>query len=330
MKKIKVILAVVLAFVMVFPMTGCSQPAPATPVEPEAAAPAEAVPTIAVLIPGPVGYFVAVRQGIDEAAVKNNVKVEYADAGWDSSKQLSQVEDFVAKKVDMIAICSVDAEAVKPAIKIANEAGIPILAFTNAVGTDPSGKYEGLVTYVGQNEVKTGELCGNMAIQMLGEKGGDVVMIEGRPGTPPQRNRREGFLNAIKVQPNIKDVYKQTSNWEKEEAMKIVEDLIQKKMNMDLIFCQDDNSAIGAGMALKEAGLKDKVLVIGLGGSKDGLQAIKDGLMDRTTYMSAALEGSTAIDMCAKHLKGEAVEAVTEIVQVEVNKENVDQFKGEW
>jgi len=329
-KNAKAILVTLLVLVLIFSMVGCSKPVVTETAEPSAEVPEAKTPTIAVLIPGPVGYFVAVRKGIDEAAAKYKVKIEYADADWDSAKQLSQVEDFISKQVDMIAVCSVDAEAVKPAVDAAKAANIPILAFTNAVGTDPTGKYDGLVSYVGQNEVKTGELCGKIALQLLGDKGGDVVMIEGRPGTPPQINRREGFINAIKAQSNVKDVYTQTSNWEKEQAMKIVEDLIQKKMNMDLIFCQDDNSAIGAGMALQEAGLKERVYVIGLGGSIDGLQAIKDGLMDCTTFMSAAQEGFVAIETCSKYLKGEKVESVTEIVQVEVNKDNIDKFKGEW
>lgn len=287
-------------------------------------------PKIAVLLPGPTGYFVAVKEGIDNAAREFNVEVIYADAQWDASKQLSQVEDFIAQKIDMIAVCSVDAEAIKPGVKAANDAGIPIMAFTNAIGSDPSGWYDGLVTYVGQSDLQTGMTSGKMAKELLGEKGGNVVMIEGVPGTNPQRCRKEGFNEAIKENPNIKVVYNQTSNWEKEQALKIVEDLIQKKMDFNLVYCQDDNSAIGAGMALKEAGLKDKVFVIGTDGSKDGLQAIKDGLIDRTSWKSAKEEGYKAIEACAKHLRGESVEPVIELVQVEVNPENVDSFVGEW
>ncbi|GMQ62694.1 sugar ABC transporter substrate-binding protein [Vallitalea maricola] len=286
--------------------------------------------TIAVLIPGPVGYFVAVRKGIDEAAEELGVKVEYADAGWDASKQLSQVEDFITKGVDMIAICAADAVAVVPTIQLANDAKVPIMAFTNAIGTNPTGEYEGLVTYVGQNEIHTGAVCGEIAKKLLGEQGGKIVMIEGSPGTSPQRNRREGFVNAIDSQENMDVVYTQTSNWEKEKAMKIVEDLIQKNQEMDLIFCQDDNSAIGAGKALEEAGMKDDIFVIGLGGSIDGLQAVKDGLLDGTTYMSATEEGYKTIETAVKYLNGEEVEKVTQMIQVEVNKDNVDEFEGEW
>ena len=99
---------------------------------------------------------------------------------------------------------------------------------------------------------------------------------------------------------------------------------------MNIIITQDDNSAVVAGMALKEANLKDKVFVLGLGGSKEGLNAVKAGVIDGTTYMSAVEEGSKAIETAAKTLKGEKVSPVTQITQVEVNKSNVDTFKGEW
>ena len=286
--------------------------------------------TIGVLIPGPVGYFVAVREGIDKAAAEYGVTITYSDAAWDASKQLSQVEDLISKKVDLIAIAAVDSNAAKTAVKMANDANIPIIAFTNAIGENEDGQFEGLVTYVGQNEVETGKLTGEMAKILLGEQGGKVVLIEGRPGTSPQINRRKGVLSALETNKNFEVVYTQTSNWEKEQALKIVEDLIQKNQDMNIIIAQDDNSAIGAGMALKEANLKDKVLVIGLGGSTEGLNAIKNGLIDGTTYMSAVEEGYAAITAGVKYLKGEKVEPVTQMKQVEVNKNNVESFKGEW
>lgn len=316
---------VLLALVFLVSLVGCgtdSKPA-------EKAAPAK-TPTIAVLLPGPTGYFVATKEGVDKAAKDFNVNIIYADAQWNAAKQLSQVEDFVAKKVDMIAVCSVDAEAIKPAIDIAKNAKVPIMAFVNAVGSDPTGQYPGLVSYVGQSDVTTGALSGKMAKDLLGAKGGNVVMIEGRPGTNPQRARKQGFLEAIKDQPNIKVVYNQTSNWEKEQALKITEDLIQKKTQFDLIYCQDDNSAIGAGIALQEAGLKAKVFVIGTDGSKDGLKAIKDKMIDRTSWKSAIEEGYKSIETAAKFLKGEKVLQLVELKQVEVNPQNVDKFKGEW
>lgn len=334
-KQMKKVLALGLVTMMVAGITACSAPA-----KEETAAATKAAETqaagevkdeykIAVLLPGPTGYFVATKEGIDAAAKESNVKIEYADAQWDASKQLAQAEDFIVKGVDLIAICSVDSGSGEKIVKSANESNIPILAFTNAIGGEESGQYDGLVSYVGQNEVNTGAVTGELAKQLLGKDGGKAILIEGVPGTTPQINRKKGLEQALEGS-NIEVIFNQTSNWEKEQALKIVEDMIQKKTEFNIVICQDDNSATGAGQALKEAGLKDTVKVIGLGGSIDGLQAVKDGLIDGTTYMSAVEEGHVAIETAVKFLKGETVAPVTEIKQVEVNKDNVDTFKGEW
>ncbi|HCD45985.1 MAG TPA: sugar ABC transporter substrate-binding protein [Lachnoclostridium sp.] len=329
-KQMKKVLALGLAMVMAAGITACSAPAKEeTAAVTEAAGEAKDEYKIAVLLPGPTGYFVATKEGIDAAAKENNVKIEYADAQWDASKQLAQAEDFIVKGVDLIALCSVDSGSGEKIVKSANESNIPILAFTNAIGGEESGQYDGLVSYVGQNEVNTGAVTGELAKQLLGKDGGKAILIEGVPGTTPQINRKKGLERALEGS-NIEVIFNQTSNWEKEQALKIVEDMIQKKTEFDIVICQDDNSATGAGQALKEAGLKDTVKVIGLGGSIDGLQAVKDGLIDGTTYMSAVEEGHVAIETAVKFLKGETVAPVTEIKQVEVNKDNVDTFKGEW
>jgi len=333
MKGNKRVIGVLLVLVMVFGLVGCKEkekaPIKDTVKNEDTNVDQKDEFKIAVLLPGPTGYFVATREGIDAAAKESNTTIEYADAQWDASKQLSQAEDFIVKGVDLIALCCVDSGSGEKIVKSAKEANIPVLAFINAIGAEETGKYDGLVSYVGQNEVNTGAVTGEIAKKLLGEAGGKAILIEGVPGTTPQINRKKGLEQAIEGS-NIEIVYNQTSNWEKEQALKIVEDLIQKKTEFNIVICQDDNSATGAGQALEEAGLKDKVSVIGLGGSTDGLQAVKDGKIDGTTYMSAVTEGRLAIETSVKFLKGESVEAVTEIKQVEVTKDNVDTFKGEW
>ena len=356
-RTVKRAVAVGMACVMAAGLAGCTSSANATKAPETTAAPADQAPKteeakteaestgedtnaaettgekkdykIAVLLPGPTGYFVATKEGVDAAAAEYGVTIEYADAQWDASKQLSQAEDFMVKGVDLIALCCVDSGSGEKIVKSAQESNIPVLAFTNAIGSEETGEYAGLVSYVGQNEVNTGAVTGEIAKNLLGEAGGKAILIEGVPGTTPQINRKKGLEQALKGS-NIEIIYNQTSNWEKEQALKIVEDLIQKKMEFNVVICQDDNSATGAGQALKEAGMKEEVKVIGLGGSKDGLQAVKDGVIDGTTYMSAVEEGHLAIETSVKYLNGEKVEPVTEIRQVEVNKDNVDTFKGEW
>ncbi|MDL0415717.1 substrate-binding domain-containing protein, partial [Clostridioides difficile] len=99
MKKLMKHLALLISFIMIFSLVGCSN---------NGSKGKEGEKKIAVLLPGSTGYFVATKQGIDAKSKELGVSVEYADAQWDASKQLSQAEDFMAKGVDMIALCGVD------------------------------------------------------------------------------------------------------------------------------------------------------------------------------------------------------------------------------
>lgn len=136
--------ALAMAFAMVMGLAGCSKPAEPTKAaeETKAGETAGAAETakpeakdsfkIAVLLPGPTGYFVATKEGIDAAAKENNVTIEYADAQWDASKQLAQAEDFMVKGVDLIALCSVDSGSGEKIVKSAAESKIPVLEIGRA------------------------------------------------------------------------------------------------------------------------------------------------------------------------------------------------------
>ena len=108
---------------------------------------------IAVSFPGSVEFFSVERKGMDQAAKDYGLQVIYADAEWDAGKQLSQVENFVAKGVDLILLCAADNKALIPAVTVSNEAGIPLITFTNVVGPNPDGKFEGVVSFIGTNEM---------------------------------------------------------------------------------------------------------------------------------------------------------------------------------
>lgn len=286
--------------------------------------------TIAVLIPGPVGYFNAVREGIDRGSREFGFNVIYADAGWNAATQVSQIEDFIQRKVDMIAVCCADAKAIESAIPKIISAKIPVIAFTNGIGTSPTGEYPGLVTYVGQNEVDTGEVVGEYAKRLLGSSGGRVVMIEGVPGTTPQINRRAGFLKAISTQPNIEVIYTGSSEWDKEKAIKMTEDLISSNRQFELVFAQDAGSGAGAAMALTEAGRRNRVFVLAIDGSIEAMQSVKSGLIDSTTWMSAKEEGFKTMEAAHKYFNGESVPKVTQIKQVLITKDNCDSYQGEF
>lgn len=284
---------------------------------------------VAVLLPGTVEFFSVMRRGIDKAAEEYDLDIIYADAEWDAGKQLSQVENFIVKKVDAIMLCAADNMALLPAVKLCNDANIPLISFTNCLGTDPEGKYAGVVSYIGRSEIGAGIIQGEIAELILGDKEANIVLIEGHPGTPPQRMREEGFLKVAAKHPNWTIVEKRPiEGWTKEGSLAFMEAFLQSGRKVDLVSCQWWSGAIAAAMALEEAGVTG-VYVTGLEYAKELVPYIKEEKVTASTYFSVVEEGYKAAETTAKYLNGEKVPQFVEIKHIIVTKDNVDKFVPE-
>ncbi len=282
-------------------------------------------PEVAVCFPGSVEFFSVEKKGMDAAAEKFGLKLVYSDAEWDPGRQLSQVENFVAKGVDMILLCSADNQALIPAIAKCNEAKIPLLTFTNTLGPSPDGVIDGVVTFVGVNEVDLGRLMGQMAEKVLGNKPADIVLIEGTPGTAPQRMRTDGFKEVVAKHPNWKIVYSQAiTGWTKEGALAAMEAFLQTGQNVDLVSCQWHAAASAASSAIMESGLSKKVYVTGLEFSKELIPMIKEGKVDMTSNYSIYDMGFKTVEAASKYLKGETLPKSISVAPYIVDKANVD------
>ena len=284
---------------------------------------------VAVLLPGTVEFFSVMRRGIDKAAEEFGLDITYGDAEWDAGKQLSQVENFIVKKVDAIMLCAADNMALLPAVKLCNDANIPLISFTNSLGTDPEGKYKGVVSYIGRSEIGAGIIQGEMAELLLGDKEASIVLIEGNPGTAPQRMREEGFMKVAAKHPNWTIVEKRPiEGWTKEGSLAFMEAFLQSGRKVDLVSCQWWSGAIAAAMALEQAGATE-VYVTGLEYAKELVPYIKNGKVTASTYFSVVEEGYKATETTAKYLNGEEVPAFEEIKHIIVTKDNVDKFVPE-
>jgi ribose transport system substrate-binding protein len=282
-----------------------------------------AKPKIAVCLPGSVEFFAVEKKGMEQAAEKYGVSLVYSDAEWDAGKQLSQVEDFIANNVSAIMLCAGDNKALLPAVKACAEAKIPLITFTNVLGDDPQGKLDGVVSWVGISDVGYGHMLGQMAAKLLKKKG-NIVTIEGNPGSGPQRQRAQGFADELKATPNLKVVYSQAiTGWTKEGALKVMEDFIQTKKPFDLVSCHWSDAAVAAAQAIKEAGLKGKYVTC-IEFSKALVPYIKSGEVAMTTNAGVAEMGFKAVETTAKYLKGEKVPAFVEVKPRFVDKANVD------
>jgi ribose transport system substrate-binding protein len=286
--------------------------------------------TIGVSIAGAEEYWVALQRGADEAAQKYGVELVYQNAEGDVAKQVTHAEDFVSRGVDLVILTPADAEGSKAAVDVAQRANVPVMALVNTVGLTYGELYPGLIAFIGQDETATGAICAQMAQEVLGSEGGNVLIIEGRAGTTPQIYRTKGFEDAVKANPNIRIIGKQPADWDAERARRVMEDYLQRGERIDFVFTHFDGMSLGALQAIEAAGLQDEITVVGIDGTVAGLQAIRDGRMYGTTWISPVRQGYLGVETAVKHLNGEPIEDWVWINQIRVDRSNVDQIKPEF
>ena len=254
-----------------------------------------------------------------KADAMGDVELTVVDAGGDAAKQLQQVETFISQKVDAIIMQPQEQEACSPAIDKAKAAGIPIINCNSLTITEPD-------AYVGSNDSESAEIAMTYIAEQLGGKG-NVLMMHGHPGQTAEVKRTEGAMDILAQNPDMTLLDEQTADWDRAEAMTLMENWIQAYGDqINAVFCQNDEMALGALNALVQAGKKDNVLVVGVDAIDDALQSVKDGKMDATVYQDCKGQAEGAIEAAYKLAKGESVEKEILIPFILVTTENVDDY----
>lgn len=254
-----------------------------------------------------------------KADAMGDVELTVVDAGGDAAKQLQQVETFISQKVDAIIMQPQEQEACSPAIDKAKAAGIPIINCNSLTITEPD-------AYVGSNDSESAEIAMTYIAKQLGGKG-NVLMMHGHPGQTAEVKRTEGAMDILAQNPDMTLLDEQTADWDRAEAVTLMENWIQAYGDqINAVFCQNDEMALGALNALVQAGKKDNVLVVGVDAIDDALQSVKDGKMDATVYQDCKGQAEGAIEAAYKLAKGESVEKEILIPFILVTTENVDEY----
>jgi len=253
------------------------------------------------------------------AQTKPGVKVVMVDAQSDVQKQFSQVENFVAQKVDAIILNPCELEASTPAVDYVKKAGIP-LVLVNQVTKSPGD------SYIGSNDFEAGRMAMEAIAQKLNGQGG-VLMLHGIMGTSAQLQREAGAREVFAKYPGLKLVDHQTASWDRAKAMALTENWIQAhKGKFSAVFAHNDEMAMGALLALERAGLKKDVYVIGIDAIAQALSAVKEGRLDATVFQDAVGQGKGSVDAAIQLAKKQPCAKETMIPFQLVTRENVTQF----
>ncbi|KQV10097.1 rhizopine-binding protein [Pseudomonas sp. Root329] len=266
------------------------------------------------------------RESMDKKAKSypEGVQLQFEDARSDVVKQLSQVENFISQKVDAIVVNPVDTAATRKITEAAVKAGIP-LVYVNRRPDDLK-LPKGVVT-VASNDLEAGEMQMQYLADKMGGKG-DIVILLGDLANNSTTNRTKGVKDVLAKYPNIKIEQEQTGIWSRDKGMTLVNDWLTQGRKFDAVVSNNDEMAIGAAMALQQAGVnKGSVLIAGVDGTPDGLNAIKKGNMTVSVFQDAKGQADGSIDTAVKMAKNEPVEQAVWVPYRLITPQNVDTFK---
>ena len=264
-------------------------------------------------------YTAKLSEAIVAQGKARNVRLVLVDAQADAQKQISQTENFISQKVDVIILNPCEFEASSPAVERAKAAKIPVVNVNSVTKATPD-------AYVGSNDEEAGVMAMEAIAQKLNGKG-NVLMIHGIMGQSAQLQRDAGAHRVLAKYPQLKLLDQQTAGWDRAKAMALTENWLQAhRGNFQAIFAQNDEMAMGALLALERAGAKKEVFVIGVDAIAQALTAVKEGRLDATVFQDAEGQGHGAVDLAIKIAKKEPFEKDVLIPFQVVTRQNVDQF----
>lgn len=290
MKKIIVFL---LVLVMAVGMVGCGKKADKEP----AAEKSVTIGLVLSTLNNP--FFVDLRDGAQVKANELNANLVVLDSQDDAATEMSNVEDLITQKVDLIMINPTDSDAVGNAVVAANEAGIPVITLDRAANSGD------VVAHIASDNVAGGKMAGEFIIKEL-NGAGKVVELEGIAGASATRDRGEGF-NAAIAESNIEVVTKQTANFDRADGLSVMENILQAQPEINAVFAHNDEMALGALEAIKASG-RD-IMVVGFDATDDAVKAVKAGEMAATVQQLPKEIGSMGVDTAMKIIAGGTVEA---------------------
>ena len=243
-------------------------------------------------------FFVSVKDGVEAKAKELGVNVKIVDAQNDPAKQANDVADLLQQGVSVLLVNPVDSAAISTSVEAGNKAKIPVIAL------DRSADKGTIASLVASDNVKGGEMAAEYIIKKLGE-GVKVAELEGIPGASATRERGEGFHKVADQKLSV--VAKQSADFDRTKGLTVSENMLQANPDIQAIFAQNDEMALGAIEASKSAG--KQIFIVGFDGTDDGLKAVEAGTMAATIAQQPELMGQQGLEAAVKLAKGEKIDA---------------------
>ncbi|MEQ6391019.1 substrate-binding domain-containing protein [Bacillaceae bacterium S4-13-58] len=265
-------------------------------------------------------FFVDLKDGAQAHADQEGIELVVTDSQGDPAKQMSDVENLLQQDLDLLILNPVDSDAAGQAVLLANEKGVPV------VTVDRQASDGEVVSHIGFDALKSGGIAAKFLDEALGGEG-KIVEIQGILGTSVGRDRSQGFNDYMDNVPGIEIISQQSANFDRGEALTVMEDILQANPDIDAVYAANDEMVMGALSAVDAADRNDEIIMIGTDAIDPALEAIREGRLEATIAEPPFFLGRDAVKTAIQVLDGEEVEEVITLENTLVTEENVDTIK---
>lgn len=306
---------------MMLTVAGCSKPAGTTPAAGTGTSgTATATDTVDVTIdePGSAGkigfsaltlknpFFKIIADSLSAEAEANGFSVVVNDAERDVNEQSKHIDNYIAQGMSAIVINPADRIAIGPAVKKANEAGIPVFTCDlQCVAEDAE-----IAGHIGTDNEGGGRLAGEAMIEALGDAGGEVLVLHFKQANSCVL-RVKGFSDVLAAHNKGRDsgkievVAELDGGGLRDEGFRAAADALQAHPNLRGIFAINDPSGLGAWTALKEVDKTDDVAIVAFDGQIEGKRAILEGKIYADPIQFPKKMGVASVQNIIRYMAGE-------------------------
>jgi ribose transport system substrate-binding protein len=272
---------------------------------------------------------IAETQSMRDAAQVRADRLELlvTEAQDQTAKQISDVEDLIARRVSALFIAPREYDGLEPALESAAHAKIPVILVDRQAAGEAGVDY---VTFVGSDFVEEGRRAARWLIDATGGQA-RIAELTGTPGSSVARDRAQGFREVLQSAPNMEVLISQTGFFSRADGQKVMLNMLQSRGNaITAIYCHNDEMALGAIRAIRESGREPgrDIIVVSIDGERAALDAIVRGELGASVECNPRL-GPLAFEALERHLAGQPVAAKTVVPDRLFTKANAQQFVTE-
>ncbi|MFL6052594.1 MAG: sugar ABC transporter substrate-binding protein [Actinoallomurus sp.] len=274
-------------------------------------------------------FFVGLEKGVKEGATANGFQLKETNANGDANQQFNDAMNLLNQGVKVLVLTPIDSNGITPVVQAANQKNVPVFTLDR-------GASGGTITcFVETDNKKAGQdaadwLAGQLKTR-YGKPQGNVVDLVGLVGTTAAAAREEGFKAGMAKYPNMKIVASQEGGFDQEKSLNVMANILQAQPKVDAVFGANDDNTVGAARAIDSAkrfqppGSDKHIFVIGIDGTAQALQAIRQGKQDATISQNPIKMAMRSMD----YVKGLMVDGKKPPAHdywpsILINKDNID------